>query len=63
MSYTSFQIILVFLDRSLITNCSVYLCINSCNADSYKAVTVAIFSERRRNRVAAHKIIKIRYAS
>ena len=30
------------LDRSLIANCSVYLC-NSCNVVSYKAVTVVFF--------------------
>ena len=33
---------LLFLDRSLITNCYVYLC-NSCDVVSYKAVTVVFF--------------------
>ena len=39
MSYTSFRIIMLFLDRNLIINSSVYLC-NSCN---YKTVTVIFF--------------------
>ena len=42
MSCASFRVMLLFLDRSLITNCYVYLC-NSCNVVSYKAVTVAFF--------------------
>ena len=40
MSCASFRIMLLFLDRSFITSCSVYLC-NSCNVVSYKVVTVA----------------------
>ena len=39
MPCASFRVMLLFLDRSLITNCYVYLC-NSCNVVSYKAVTV-----------------------
>ena len=42
MSYASFHIMLLFLDGSLITNSSVYLC-NCCNVVSYKAVTVVFF--------------------
>ena len=42
MPCTSFRVMLLFLDRSLITNCYVYLC-NSCNVVSYKAVTVVFF--------------------
>ena len=39
ISCASLRIMLLFPDRSLITNCSVYLC-NSCNGnvDSYKVV-------------------------
>ena len=58
----NYNVMLLFPDRSLITNCSVYLC-NSCNVDSYKAVTVVFFSEHRRNRVAVHRIIEIQYAT
>ena len=42
MSCATFRIMLLFLDSSLITNFSVYLC-NSCNVVSYKAVTVVFF--------------------
>ena len=38
----SFRVMLLFLDRSLTTNFSVYLC-NSCNVVSHKAVTVVFF--------------------
>ena len=47
MSSASFHIMLLFPVGSLFTNCSVYLC-NSCKSDvddSYKVVTVVIFSE------------------
>ena len=42
MSCASFRVMFLFLDRSLITNCYVYLC-NSCYVVSYKAVTVVFF--------------------
>ena len=42
MPCASFRVMLLFLDRSLITNCYVYLC-NSCNVVSYEAVTVVFF--------------------
>ena len=60
MSCASFRAMLLFLDRSLITNFYVYLC-NSCNVVSYKAVTVVFFSEHRRNRVAVDRLIEIQY--
>ena len=42
MSCASFRVMLLFLDRNLITNC--YVCLrNSCNVVSYKAVTVIFF--------------------
>ena len=58
MLCASFRVMLLFLDRSLIKNCNVYLC-NSCNVVSYKAVTVVFFSEHRRNRVAVDRLIEI----
>ena len=42
MSCASFHIMLLFPDRSLITNCFVYVC-NWYNVDSYKAATVVFF--------------------
>ena len=41
MSCASVRVMMLFLDRSLITNCSAYLC-NSCNVVSYKAVTLVV---------------------
>ena len=58
----SFHIMILFPDSSLITNCSVYPC-NSCNVDRFKPVTVVIFMEHRRNRVAVHRLIEIQYAA
>ena len=42
-------------------DCSVYLC-NSCNVVSYKAVTVVLLFEHRRNRDAVHILIEIQKA-
>ena len=36
---------------------------NSYNVDSYKAVTVVLFSEHERNGVAVHRLIEIQFAT